>query len=126
MHANESLLREAIDALLIQDRGTLERLIADDVIVHFPGRSKLAGDHRGRGVLGALILELSGSPLDIRVHDVLGSDQHAVGIYTFRAGSPDRQAEWRHVNVYHIDKGQIVEVWQNPFEQETVDEFFQP
>jgi len=28
------------------------------------------------------------------------------------------------VNVYHIRDGKIVEVWQNPFEQDAFDEFF--
>ncbi len=124
MHANEKVLRAALDAIAAGDADAAARAMADDMVVHVPGRSRLAGDLHGRGKLGAKIRELTGGTMSIEVHDVLASDAHAVGVYTMRVVCPDRSLEWRHVNVYHIRDGKIVEVWQNPFEQDAFDEFF--
>lgn len=124
MHGNEKVLRAALDALSAGDERAYADVVADEMVVHVPGRSRLAGDLHGRGVFGAKVRELTGGTLTIEVHDVLGSDAHAIGIYTMRVQCPDRSLEWRHVNIYHIRDGKIVEVWQNPFEQEAFDEFF--
>lgn len=124
MHSNEKVLRAALDAIAAGDADALADVIADDVVVHVPGRSRLAGDLRGRGAFGRAIKELTGGIPTADVHDVLGSDAHAVGIYTYRVDCPDRSFEWRHVNVYHVHDGKIVEVWSNPFEQDAFDEFF--
>ncbi len=62
--------------------------------------------------------------MSIEIHDVLASDDHAVGLYTMRLVCPDRSIEWRHANVYRVRDAKIVEVWQNPFEQERFDDVF--
>ncbi len=124
MHVNEKVLRAALDAIAAGDASGYADVAADDMVVHVPGRSRLAGDLQGRGVFGATIRKLYGGTLTIDVHDVLASDAHAVGVYTMHVECPDRSLAWRHVNVYHIRDGKIVEVWQNPFEQDAFDEFF--
>jgi len=124
LHPNEKILRAALDALAVGDAGALAEVIADDVVVHFPGASALAGDHRGRGALAAVVRALTGSGLEVEPHDVLASDDHAVGIYRLRARRDGRSVEWRHVNVYHVRDGKIVEVWQHPFDQAVVEACF--
>lgn len=124
MHSNEKVLRAALDAIAAGDQEALATVVADDLVVHVPGRSPLAGELHGRGVFGAKVRELTGGTLTIEAHDVLGSDDHAVGVYTMRVECPDRSFEWRHTNVYHIRDGKIVETWQNPFEQDAFDDFF--
>lgn len=124
MHNNEKVLRAALDAIASGDGQAFADVSADDLVVHVPGRSRLAGDLHGRGAFAAKVRNLSGGTLSIDVHDVLGSDDHAVGIYTMRVDCPDRSFEWRHVNVYHLRDGKIVEVWSNPFEQDAFDRFF--
>lgn len=47
-HPNEEIARNATQAL---SRGDMEGFLshhADDVVVHFPGRGPMAGDHRGK------------------------------------------------------------------------------
>lgn len=124
MHINEKVLRAALEAIAAGDPAAFADVAADDMVVHVPGHSRLAGDLHGRGVFGAKVRELTGGTLTIDVHDVLGSDTHAVGVYTMRVQCPGRSLEWRHVNIYHIRDGKIVEVWQNPYEQDAFDEFF--
>ena len=65
-----------------------------------------------------------GNPLVPQVHDVFGSDEHAVGLYTITARRDAASLSWRHMNLYLIRSGRVVEVWQNPFDQAVVDAFF--
>jgi uncharacterized protein len=123
-HPHETVLRSALDAIERGDRDALGRFMAADVVVHFPGRSPLAGDHHGIGALNRRVIELCGRGFEIDVRDVLASDRHAVGIYRMHAHRDGRNVEWNHVNVYRIENGTIVEVWQNPAEQDIVDDFF--
>lgn len=124
MHNNEKVLRAALDAIAAGDTEAVADVVSEDLVVHVPGRSRLAGELHGRGAFGAKVRDLTGGTLTIEAHDVLGSDDHAVGVYTMRVECPDRSFAWRHVNVYHIREGKIVEAWQNPFEQDAFDEFF--
>ncbi|ABH00332.1 MULTISPECIES: nuclear transport factor 2 family protein [Rhodococcus] len=122
--SNEMVVRGAIDAITRGDWDALGEFIAADNVTHFPGLSPLAGDHQGIGALQRRIVELTGSGTEIDVQDVLASDDHAVGIYRLRAHRDGKSIEWQHVNVYQIRDGKIVEVWQHPFEQDLVDDFF--
>ncbi|HEX3830151.1 MAG TPA: nuclear transport factor 2 family protein [Sporichthyaceae bacterium] len=124
MNANEKLLRMVIEARIAGDRDRLAELMDPDVLIHFPGHSLLAGDHRGPGALNAKAIEITGNPLVPQVHDVFGSQVHAVGLYTITARRGSATLSWRHMNLYLIRDQRVVEVWQNPFEQDVVDEFF--
>jgi ketosteroid isomerase-like protein len=53
-HPNEDLVRRGYDAFAKGDMETLRELFDSGIIWHFPGRSLLAGDHRGvDAVLGS-------------------------------------------------------------------------
>jgi uncharacterized protein len=122
--SNEAVVRAAAAAVANADPAAFAEVTAADVVVHFPGRSALAGDYHGRGVFGARIREITGAPLQIEVVDVLGSDTHGVGVYRMTATRGPARLQWLHMNLYRIVDAQIVEVWQNPYEQDAVDAFF--
>jgi ketosteroid isomerase-like protein len=49
VHPHEKLARRAYEA---QSRGDIETyldMLTDDFVLHIPGRSRIAGDYRGRG-----------------------------------------------------------------------------
>jgi ketosteroid isomerase-like protein len=123
MHVNEAVVRAAAAAVVNADPAAYAEVTAPDIVVHFPGTSPVAGDHHGRGALGKRIRELTGSPLSIEVVDVLASDEHAVGVYRMTAHRDGRSLQWFHMNLYRVVDGRIVEVWQNPYEQDAVDAF---
>ena len=128
MYPNERVLRDALQAIQQGDEGLRNKVIAEGVVAHVAGRSKLSGDWVGRGAVGRRVHELTGGRMELEVIDVLASaDDHACGIYRMRVTCPDAVLEWDHVNIYRIVDGQIVEVWQKPLtqeDQERVDEFF--
>jgi hypothetical protein len=127
-HANVDVIERALKAFQGGDQDTFVSYLADDLVVHIPGSSVLAGDYKGKqefltGVVGRA-MELTGGNLSIERHDIVGGDDHVVGIYTWTAKRGDRSLSWRHMNVYHVREGKINEVWWNPFEQAEVDAFF--
>jgi uncharacterized protein len=128
MYETERVLRAAIEAMTTGDFETLPTYFADDVAVHVPGTSRLSGDYKGKGELfeGFLgqLMSLTDGQVVLEPHDIIGSDHHAVGIYTWRATRNGTTFEWRQVNVYHVRAGQIVEAWQHPFDIDGWNEFW--
>jgi ketosteroid isomerase-like protein len=58
------------------------------------------------------------------VHDIVGNDDHAVGIYNLSADRDGQHGEWHWVNVYHVRDGRIVEYWAHVVDQYSFDEFW--
>ena len=75
-HPNLELMRRTLAAFQVGDMAGLAELLAPQVVWHVPGRSPLAGDHRGRdevfGFFGSL-MELSGGTFSITNGGVFGS-----------------------------------------------------
>jgi ketosteroid isomerase-like protein len=128
MYETERVLRTGVVAMTTGDMETLPTCFADDVAVHVPGTNQLSGDYKGKGELfdGFLgkLMTLTDGQVVLEPHDILGSEHHAAGIYTWRATRDGRTFEWRQVNVYHVTNGQIVELWQHPFDFEAWNEFW--
>jgi uncharacterized protein len=114
-HPNEGVVRTGYDAFSRGDMETLRGLFVDNIVWHFPGRSQLAGDHRGvDAVLGffAQIMELTGGTFQVELHDVVANDHHTVGLQIARAQRGGKSLEDHQVLVFHLRDGQIAEVWQ--------------
>ena len=128
MHETERVVRAAVVAMTTGDMEKFPTYFADEVAVHVPGTNRLSGDYKGKGELfdGFLgqLMSLTDGQVELEPHDIVGSEHHAVGIYRWRAVRGGRTFEWRHVNVYHVSGGQIVEVWQHPFDFEEWNEFW--
>jgi hypothetical protein len=128
MYETEQVLRAAVDAMITGDLETLPTYIADDVTVHVPGTNRLSGEYKGRNELfdgfWGKLMALTDGQVVLEPHDIVGGERHAVGIYTWRATRDGRTFEWRQVNVYHVTRGQIVELWQHPFDFERWDDFW--
>jgi ketosteroid isomerase-like protein len=69
---------------------TLRELFDLGIVWHFPGRSPLAGDHRGTdAVLGffARTMELTAGTFRAELHDVVADDRHSVGMHLATGGA---------------------------------------
>jgi uncharacterized protein len=102
-------------------------LHTDDVVMHVPGTSPLAGDHRGRDGVAAVFqkeMSLLDAPPEFEDHDDLGSDQHAVKLVTQRLRRGGRTFEGRQTMVAHVRDGKFSEVWFQPEDQAAFDDFF--
>src|SRR6266545_3137154 len=80
-HPHEDLVRRGYDAFAKGDTDTLRELFDPGIVWHLPGRSLIAGDHRGvDAVLGFFgrTMELTAGTFRADLHDVVADDQHTV------------------------------------------------
>jgi ketosteroid isomerase-like protein len=81
---NARLLRRGYEAFSVGDIATLTELFPEDVVWHVPGKGGLSGDKRGRdavfGYFGELVSR-SGGTFKVTVHDVIGGEQHTIGLH---------------------------------------------
>jgi len=113
------------------DRGDIEALrnqyFADDIRLHVPGRSPLAGDYDGWAqVIGFFgrIRELSEGTFHTELHDVVANDDQAVAVFTLRAERAGRRLEDRTLEIFHVRDGKAAEAWLYPADLYANDEFW--
>jgi len=123
--ANQAALRRYCDAWLAGDLPAILDCYADDLTLHYFGRSPLAGDHVGKqAALAALfqVQQRTNRKL-LAIHDVLASDDHAVVMARERFERDGKTCELNRVAVYHLRDGKLVECWIYDEDQRLVDEF---
>ena len=125
MHPNEELARRELEVLEAGDMETLATLYADDFVLHYPGRSPIAGDHRSFEEFLAKLGPLMGEDGTItrELHDALGSDDHSVQLVNVTANARGRSHSWHAVIVMHSRDGEISEAWIHVSDQHALDEF---
>jgi ketosteroid isomerase-like protein len=127
MCENERLLRTLYEA---QAGGDLEgyfELRAEDFTMHIPGSSPIAGEYRGKEDMRRHfreIAELSGGSFRTSVHDVLGSDGHAVGLINATAERGGEVRDIPRVHVWHVREGRLSALWLHPADQKWFDEYW--
>lgn len=109
------------------DRGAVRERLAPDVIWHVPGRSAIAGDHRGRDAVMDYFdrrRALAGGAMTI----VAGERLVTGDVVIQRAdGEIERDGErlrWRTVGVYRLDGQCVAEAWLIPLELTAFDEIW--
>jgi len=125
---NIELMTRYIDAARRGDWETGFGYFADDVVLHVPGRSALAGERRGRDaaidyIRTALALAHD-AEVEVELVDMLASEERVALIVRERFGRPDGTVEIRRANVYRLRDAKIVEVWIFEADQYAVDELF--
>ena len=123
---NEAIIKRYCEAWKKGDLPTMFGLYHDEFILHYFGRSPLAGEHRGKaaviGVLGKVQKLTNRQLLEIR--DVLASDDHAIVIARERFGRDGKQLEANRIFVYRVRDGKLWECWVYDEDQRAVDEFW--
>jgi uncharacterized protein len=114
-HPNVQLVREGFEAFEKGDMGWMDTHMADDVVWHVGGKSKISGPHKGKEAVLTLFAkqaQVFGTAPRIDVHDIVGGDQHVIAIGTASVDDPDGgTVEWHYANVFHIEDGKTKEVW---------------
>jgi uncharacterized protein len=111
---NANRVRAGYDAFNQADIPALIDLFDDNIVWHFPGSSKLAGDHKGRdatlGVLGAYG-EAAGGTLKANVIDVMASEDHVTGVANDTASHNGKRLDVRSTVVFSMRDGKVTEAW---------------
>jgi uncharacterized protein len=124
-HPNEVSLSAAGEAISNGDFDAFLSHYADDVVVHYPGTSSLAGEYRGKQEfmnVFARFAEITGAPPQITVHDTLANDTHGVVLQSVRIERKGRTIDARQVVVSHFRDGKVSEIWPSFLDQHEVDE----
>src|SRR5262245_26636414 len=84
-HPNATRVRELFTAFRYADVETIQALIPEHAVWHFPGRSgQLAGTHRGRAAILSFFLKvrgLTGDTFHLELLDVVANDRYAVALF---------------------------------------------
>jgi hypothetical protein len=123
---NEAAIRRYCEAWRNGDLATIVDCYHDDLVLHYFGRSPLAGEHRGKPAALAVLArvqQLTNRRL-VEIHDVLASDEHAVILARERFERDGREMELDRVLVYHVRDGKLVEGWIYDEDQRAIDEFW--
>jgi ketosteroid isomerase-like protein len=122
------LMRRYLAAVQAQDWPTAFSLVADDVTVHVPGSSALAGEHRGRDAfvayVEAALARAHGAEVEVELVDMLSSDERVALIVRERFRRADGDVEIRRANVYTVRDERIGEIWIFEADQYAVDALF--
>ena len=126
--SNAEVVRRYVEAFERKDWEAATAFWADDVILHFPGRSPLSGDFAGKQAFlehyGRLSTELGGTIELAEVHEVLFGAEYVVALVKERAVRGERTLEFDRVNVYRLGGGKIREIWAYDYDPYTLDEFW--
>ena len=124
MHPHEDLLRREAEAG-IQGGSLAEDFYTDDHVLHYPGKSPVAGEYRGHEGLadfgGRLAAVASVRP---ELHDAIANDDHGVQLVSVQAERKDGSRHaWRVMWVFHFRDGKISESWAHIDDQQALDDF---
>ena len=125
--ANGDLVRGLFRAFTERDTPALEEIIAENAVWHVPGRSRLAGEHRGRAAVLAYFTGLSqrtGGTFKVEIIDVFATETRAVA-WARATGQrgPGMSYDGLYCLVVSIEGYQIVEGWLMPADLYAFDEF---
>jgi ketosteroid isomerase-like protein len=88
---------------------------ADDVVLHAPGRSPLAGEHRGRQAVERYLTDALArshtAGVEVELVDILASEERVALVVRERFHLPDGDVEIRRANLYRLAGERITEVW---------------
>jgi ketosteroid isomerase-like protein len=126
-HSNAQLLRKVYDAFGRGDVETASTYWTEDAVHHYPGRSVLAGSHKGLQAtqdFARQMAELTEGNIQMEVLDIGASDDYAYALLHTRYQRGDKVLETPFINVAKIENGKIKEFWTYPDDQYAVDEFW--
>jgi uncharacterized protein len=122
------VMRRYLEAVQRGDWETGFGFFADDIVLHVPGRSSLAGEHRGReaaeGYLHVALARAHGAQVEVELVDMLASEERVALIVRETFSRPGADVEIRRANVYRLRGDRIAEVWIFEANQYEVDELF--
>jgi ketosteroid isomerase-like protein len=125
---NDARIRGAYEAFNVGDVATLLDVLDTDIVWHFPGNNKLAGEHIGRdatlaflGAYGAA----GGGTFHASVIDVVAREDLVAGWARDTASVDGRSLDVRAVVMFAMRDGRVIEAWHNFEDLYSVDAFLQ-
>ena len=116
------------DALIAGDFEAVFATMADDIVWHQPGKSKVSGKVVGKEVLGAHLAQFGASTngtFRILTNWVSANDDLVAANVTFKAERDNGDnLDMNGIDLFRIKEGKIVEVWLFSSDQAKEDEYW--
>jgi len=125
---NEARIRGGYAAFNAGDVAALVDLFAEDIVWHFPGRNKLAGEHIGRDATLAMLGaygQAGGGTFHATILEVLAAEDFVAGWARDYASFEGRSLDTRAVVMFAMRDGHVVEAWHHFEDLHGVDAFLQ-
>jgi uncharacterized protein len=127
-HPNVTLARECYDSMAKGDLDYIrDRLLADDVVFHVPGRGPLVGDYSGKQEVMRYLAQyndLTGGGMRIEPQEFLSGEEHVAALVHIRGERSGRVLDDRGMHLFRISNGKISERWSYPQDPYSTDAFF--
>ena len=111
---NVAHLRRQAQAFEKGDMKTVADSFADGIVWHFPGKSQVAGEYRGKAAVLAFLgkaFELTGGSFRFELIDLMGSERHVAQMDRITATRNGKKLDIIEVLVFRVEGGKTVEVW---------------
>jgi len=112
VYLDETVIQQLIEAFNRRELEPVTKLFTDDVVLHYPGRNRLAGDYQGKsGLLDfwQKQIEITGGSFQGKIAAVSQGEGNLVLIMDANAVHDSQEYTWRRINHYHLTKGWIYE-----------------
>ena len=122
------LVRRGYEAFIAGDMEWLNEHLHENVVWHVPGHNLMSGDYGGReAVLVFFARSVQIALPEFEIHDIVASDDHVVVLTTIRWRRNDNGGtfEDRIGQVFHLEGGQVIEVWTMGEDLGGFDEFLE-
>jgi len=122
-HPNAALYREINEKLQQGDFEAAFEALDDDVVWHQIGAETLHGKEAVRESMSR-IEEFGADAFDLDIHDVVGNDEHVVGLVEATVNMGDQSFTYRTAEIAHIKDGKVTERWAFSDDTQRITEFF--
>jgi len=125
-HPNVALHRRGHEAFRNGDVEFLSGLFAEDTVWHWPGRSPVGGEFRGRDAVLALLAKFGEmvDSLEFVDEDFLASDTRTVSLSRIEATRGGKTLAYDLCEVVRWEDGKVAEEWALVDDQYAYDEFW--
>jgi ketosteroid isomerase-like protein len=127
-HPNAERVRALFAAFHSRDLATIQQVIPDHAVWHFPGRhGQIAGSHRGRDAILGFLLKvqaLTEGTFHLDLIDVIANDARAVALFRGHGQRNGKTLDNPTCLVMSMRGGSVAEVWEYVWDLYHVDEFW--
>jgi ketosteroid isomerase-like protein len=120
-------MKNVYDAFTVGDLERAGSYWTEDCVHHYPGRSQLAGSHKGieeATAFATRMFELTGGNIRMEILDIGASDDRAFAVVRTFYGRDGKSLDMHFINVAQVRDGKISEFRTFPEDQYAVDEFW--
>lgn len=122
-HPNVATYRRVHEKIQRGDFEAVLEALDDEVVWHQIGAETLLGKEAVRQSMSGME-ELGADAFDIVIHDVVGNDEHVVGLVEATVNIGDRSFTYRTAEIAHMKDGIVKERWAFSDDTQRIVEFF--